>query len=189
MWRIKPKQTTQCGVKYQEFFWPDGLRVDVDGSDALQQELDHLQEGVGGLFGECQLPSDLPLHTVQTVIPLIPTFMDLCLYICICIYMKTCNGTSGTIFHSGHIIVSYPTNCNSNTSGGHIHLLFIWSVQTSRSKHPHHERLPHHHHEDKNKNRGCMICFLMANHWLHLENTDELFSVCNTASLFLWTTT
>lgn len=51
----------------QEFFWPDGLRVDVDGGDALQQELNHLQERVGGLFGERQLPSDLPLQTVQTV--------------------------------------------------------------------------------------------------------------------------
>lgn len=50
----------------QDVFWPDGLRVDVDGGDALQQEFNHLQERVGGLFGKRQLPSDLPLHTVQT---------------------------------------------------------------------------------------------------------------------------
>lgn len=50
------------------FSLPDGLGVNVDGGDALQQEFNHLEEWVGGLFGERQLPSDLPLHTVQTVL-------------------------------------------------------------------------------------------------------------------------
>lgn len=40
---------------------PDGLGVDVHGGDALQQKLHHLQEWVGGLLGERQLASDLPL--------------------------------------------------------------------------------------------------------------------------------
>lgn len=33
--------------------------------DALQKELDHLQEGVGRLFWECELPSDLSLHKAR----------------------------------------------------------------------------------------------------------------------------
>ena len=41
----------------------------MDRGNALQQELDHLQEGVGGLLREGQLTGDLPLqaHT-QTLI-------------------------------------------------------------------------------------------------------------------------
>lgn len=53
------------------FCWPDGLWVDVDRSDPLQQKLHHFQERIGGLFWECQLPSDLPLQGVKTDI-----FMD-----------------------------------------------------------------------------------------------------------------
>lgn len=50
----------------------------MDRSNALQQELNHLQEGVGRLFGECQLPSDLPLFggTYRNTVNIIhiPTF-------------------------------------------------------------------------------------------------------------------
>lgn len=40
---------------------PDGLGVDVDRSDPLQQELHHLQEGVAGLFGTAQFLRNVPL--------------------------------------------------------------------------------------------------------------------------------
>ena len=40
---------------------PDGLCVDVYGSDPLQQELDHFQEGIAGLFGAAKLFSDVSL--------------------------------------------------------------------------------------------------------------------------------
>lgn len=44
--------------------------------DALQKELDHLQEGVGRLFWECELPSDLSLHKARgTVYKLIIIFI------------------------------------------------------------------------------------------------------------------
>ena len=70
----------------------------MDGGDALQQELHHLQERVGGLFGERQLPSDLPLHTEykqHTVNTNIHGFM--LIYICIQIDIKgaLCNFFTG----------------------------------------------------------------------------------------------
>lgn len=67
-WSVgKLKRSTRSVEHLGTFFGPDGLRVDVDGGDALQQELNHLQERVGGLFGERQLPCDLPLQTQNTV--------------------------------------------------------------------------------------------------------------------------
>lgn len=52
-------------IEQGHFCWPDGFWVDVDRGDPLQQKLHHFQERVGGLFWECQLPCDLPLHTVK----------------------------------------------------------------------------------------------------------------------------
>lgn len=41
---------------------PDGLCVDVHRSDSLEQELDHLQKRVAGLFGAAKLFSDVSLQ-------------------------------------------------------------------------------------------------------------------------------
>lgn len=41
---------------------PDGLGVDVNGSDSLQQKLHHFQEWIAGLFGAAQLFSDVSLE-------------------------------------------------------------------------------------------------------------------------------
>lgn len=44
---------------------PDGFCVDVHRSNSLQQELDHLQKRVAGLFGAAKLFGDVSLQNTK----------------------------------------------------------------------------------------------------------------------------